>query len=96
MSHGNSSSKSVVGNTKFAGILTILLGVVSLLTPLLVGMSIVVFVGILVLLVAGLFLASDRRCRSLQAGTGLIFAATGSLTLVLRIDHGHGPLVCLE
>lgn len=90
MSHGNSPSKSVVGNIKFCGILTILLGVVSLLTPLLVGMSIVVFVGILVLL-AGLFrLIGALAFYKLEQG--LISLLLGVLTLVCGLIMVTDPL----
>ena len=84
MSHGNSPSKSVVGNIKFCGILTILLGVVSLLTPLLVGMSIVVFVGILVLL-AGLFRLIGALAIGILFGLKMLLIGTLMLALGKRV-----------
>lgn len=90
MSLGNAPSPSAGGNIKFCGILTILLGVVSLLAPLLVGMSIVVFVGILVLL-AGLFRIFGALA-FYKLEQGLFSLLLGGLTLVCGLIMVTDPL----
>lgn len=78
-------------NTKLFGILTIILGLLAIATPLVVGVSVAFLVGLFVL-VAG----AARMIWALQAGSlgkGVLGFAIGALTLVCGVVLVSDPLV---
>jgi len=78
-------------NLKWLGILTLVLGILAMVTPLMTGLSVVVMVGMLVV-----FAGMARMFWAFRAGSlgrGLLQMAIGGLTLICGLIMVTDPLV---
>jgi uncharacterized membrane protein HdeD (DUF308 family) len=85
------STFEVSGSMKFMGVVTIILGILALATPLLIGTSVLLLIGIMVAVAGVLRMLWAFRAGSL--GQGIMVFLIGILTLLAGIAVLSNPLM---